>query len=328
MAKKSFYKQLHKHISREPQYIMGWLGALGIFFLLYIVLTSAPMRFPAGTIVTIEEGETISGVIDDLKSRKVLRSSFIAKASLVLGQKDVIAGDYIFKHKENLHSVLRTLIAGDYGLEPLSVTLQEGMTVLEMADVFGEAFGESFDKEKFIEEALPQEGYLFPDTYLFLPNVKPETIITTMQETFFERVNTIEQEIIDFGQPLEAVVIMASLLEKEARRLETRRKISGVLWNRLEIDMPLQVDAVFPYIIGKNTYEVTLDDLEYDSPYNTYKYAGLPVGPIANPSLDSILASVTPIESDYLFYLADRNGMTYFARDFEGHKRNRVLYLD
>jgi len=121
---------------------------------------------------------------------------------------------------------------------------------------------------------------------------------------------------------------MASLLEEEARALETRRIIAGILWNRIKLGMLLQVDAVFPYIIGKNTYEVTLDELQVDSPYNTYKYPGLPVGPISNPGLSAIKASVTPIESKYLFYLSDKAGRMYYAENFEKHKENRIMYLN
>jgi len=120
---------------------------------------------------------------------------------------------------------------------------------------------------------------------------------------------------------------MASILEKEARRSETRKAISGVLWNRIEIGMPLQVDAVFPYINGKNTFQLTYDDLEIDSPYNTYKYPGLPIGPIANPGLSSIQAAITPTESENLFYLSDYDGNTYFSQTFDQHKRYKAQYL-
>lgn len=96
---------------------------------------------------------------------------------------------------------------------------------------------------------------------------------------------------------------------------------------RIEINMPLQVDAVFPYIIGKNTYQLSLEDLKVDSPYNTYTNKGLPIGPIANPSLWSLLAAVTPVSSDYLFYLSDDYGNMHYAVDFEQHKNNKRLYL-
>lgn len=120
---------------------------------------------------------------------------------------------------------------------------------------------------------------------------------------------------------------MASLLEEEARTTETRKMVSGILWKRLSAGMPLQVDAVFPYIIGKNTFEITLKDLEFDSPYNTYKYKGLPPGPISNPGKDSILAAIYPTKSDYWFYLSDKNGLMHYAITFDEHKINKAKYL-
>ncbi len=92
--------------------------------------------------------------------------------------------------------------------------------------------------------------------------------------------------------------------------------------------MPLQVDAVFPYINGKNTYTLTLKDLKIDSPYNTYKYKGLPVGPISNPGLDSIVAAMNPEGSENLYYLSDRAGNMYYAEDFDAHRKNKRLYLN
>ena len=120
---------------------------------------------------------------------------------------------------------------------------------------------------------------------------------------------------------------MASIIEKEAHTSDDRRVISGILWERLKIGMPLQVDATFLYINGKNTYDLSVDDLAIDSPYNTYKYAGLPIGPIGNPGLDSLEAALAPMTSPYLYYLSDKSGKTYYARTFNEHKRNREKYM-
>ena len=121
---------------------------------------------------------------------------------------------------------------------------------------------------------------------------------------------------------------MASLLEKEARTTESRRIIAGILWKRLEIGMLLQVDAVFGYIINKGSLQLTLEDLSIDSPYNTYRYKGLPIGPIANPGLDSLQAATMPILTDYLFYLSDKEGTMHYSETFEEHKRKKRLYLN
>ena len=159
------------------------------------------------------------------------------------------------------------------------------------------------------------EGYLFPDTYLFLPGAEMEQIIGTMTDNFKKKAGDIGQDI----------VIMASLIEKEVSDSGDRKIVSGILWKRLEIGMPLQVDAVFPYITGKR--EILSDDLKIDSPYNTYLYKGLPLGPIANPGLDAIISAMNPIETKYLFYISDKKGITHFAATLEDHNKNIEKYL-
>ena len=121
---------------------------------------------------------------------------------------------------------------------------------------------------------------------------------------------------------------MASLIEEETRTQEERPTVAGILWKRLDIDMPLQVDATFSYINGKNTFELTLDDIADDtSPYNTYAHKGLPPGPISNPGLDSIVAALYPKENPYLYYLADLSGTTHYSRTFDEHKEKKFRYL-
>ena len=119
---------------------------------------------------------------------------------------------------------------------------------------------------------------------------------------------------------------MASIIEKEVADYKDRRIVSGILWKRLKAGMPLQVDAVFPYIKGK-AGRVFFEDLKIDSPYNTYLYKWLPPTPICNPGLDAIDAARNPVESPYWYYLSDKKGITYFASTFDGHKINRAKYL-
>jgi len=121
---------------------------------------------------------------------------------------------------------------------------------------------------------------------------------------------------------------MASLVEKEARTLENKKLVAGVLWNRIKLHMPLQVDAVFGYINDRDTYAPSFADLTVDSLYNTYTHQGLPPGPIDNPGLDSIEAALYPATSTYLYYLTDKNGVMHYAKTFEEHKKNKEKYLN
>jgi len=299
-----------------------------ISFTLFLFI-GAPLSFPVGTVIEIPEGVNGSEVAGILASRHVVRSEFIFRLALRLtgASSHIVAGDYYFEEKLSLPFVINRLRVGAYGLTPLRIRIPEGATSFDIAELMVERFSR-FDAEDFLKRALPEEGYLFPDTYFFLPNVRAVEVVRVMKKTFWDHIEEIWETIDASPHTLHDIVIMASLLEKEAHVSQTRRIISGILWNRIEIGMPLQVDAVFPYIIGKNTYEVTLDDLDVDSPYNTYKYAGLPIAPIANPSLDALTAAASPIESNYFFYLSDRFGNTYYAETFEGHKRNRTLHLN
>ena len=306
-------------------------GAMIVAFavIFYFAVFRPPADFPSGRLVEVKEGMTLAEVSATLKERNVIRSKlfFGMLVTVFAGESGAISGEYFFARPLSIFAVARKIVRGEYGLVPVRVTVPEGATIADIARIFSERF-DDFDAEEFMRLAKNKEGYLFPDTYLFLPNVKAPQVIAEMEQNFIKRVRTIRDEIKAFGRPLRDVIIMASLLEKEARTLQTKRIISGILWKRIEIGMPLQVDAVFPYINGKNTYTLTLDDLKIDSPYNTYKYKGLPVGPIANPGLDSILAAVTPEKTDYLYYLSDRKGNMYYATTFEEHKRNKRLYLN
>ena len=168
---------------------------------------------------------------------------------------------------------------------------------------------------------------MYPDTYLFLPDVSEVNVLNLLLRTFEEKTKDIfverglsEQEVAD-------VINLASIVEEETFNNEDRRIVAGVLLNRLEINMPLQVDVTFQYINGKNSYTLTVADLKEDSPYNTYVNRGLPPTPISSPSLESIMAVLDPVPSEYLYFLSSRSGVMYYAKTFEGHIRNRQLYL-
>lgn len=301
--------------------------SVGILYA-YVYSTNPPKDFPIGKTIRIEEGMTLSAASAYLQEESVIRSSSVFNLIVTFkgDEEGILAGVYQFDTPLTIWQVAERLTGGEYDLIPVRITIPEGLTVREMADIVGNKLP-LFNSEAFIAKAEGMEGYLFPDTYFFLPNYTEDEVIADMKSTFEKRIEELKDEIAAFGRPLEEVVIMASILEEEARTTETRRMISGILWKRIKIDMPLQVDAVFPYINGKNTYELTSADLEIDSLYNTYKYKGLPIGPISNPGLDSLRAAVTPEESPYFYYLSDREGNMYYAETLEGHKRNKALHL-
>jgi UPF0755 protein len=150
-----------------------------------------------------------------------------------------------------------------------------------------------------------------------------------MRENFARQTEKYNDDILKFKKPLDEIIIMASIIEDEADgTLESKRIVSGILWKRLRLEMPLQVDAPFQYYNGKNSYTLTKDDLMEDHEYNTYTNKGLPPTAITNPGIDSIRAAITPTKTDYLYFLSDKKGNVYYAKTFEEHKRNRELHLN
>jgi len=319
--------QWREHGNRRTIFILFFFGALGIF--LFQSIVRPPAEFPLNELVTIEDGATLEATSSYLEGMKVVRSAtaFRIIVTLMGHEKDVHAGDYLFKQPQTIFAVARRVGIGSYGLEPTRIRIPEGATTKEMSTMFDVELLR-FDAEKFTELAAAEEGFLFPDTYFFLPNATEELVIRTMRHNFDTQISTIADKITEFGKPLSDVVIMASLLEREARNSKDRRMIAGVLWNRLDKRMLLQVDAAFLYTLGKGTFELSIGDLESDSPYNTYRYPGLPPTPIGSPSMDSLLAAVTPVKHDYLYYLADRKGVTYYSKTYAEHlvKKRKYIY--
>jgi peptidoglycan lytic transglycosylase G len=288
----------------------------------------APDAFPVDQLVSVPEGESVQAIGKDLESQGVIRSPLMFRALMVVfgRERGARAGDYLFKQPLSVWSVARAIASGSFGLEPIRIRIPEGATTKQMASIYSKEL-QRFDSDRFLAEAKPLEGYLFPDTYFFLPNSTESNVIQAMHQNFEDHIATIQNEFASSTHPESDIIIMASILEKEAFNTEDRRMISGVLWNRLSKGMALQVDATFLYTLGKGSFDLTMKDLTTDSPYNTYTNKGLPPTPIGSPSMDSIEAALHPIQSDYLFYLADRTGVTHYAKTYAEHLLNRKLYL-
>lgn len=294
----------------------------------YQILFAAPTKFLSGSIVNIASGSSVSIVAGQLANAHIIANPSLLRFVLRLSGKStgVQSGVYRFMVPQNLFAVAARLVAGEYGLQTARLTFPEGITVREMATKVAEALP-GVKAEDFLKEAQPYEGYLFPDTYFFTPSSDVASIVALMRANFNKKIATTTGELQISGRSLSDTVILASLIEKEARTSENRRIIAGILYNRLKIGMPLQVDAVFGYIFGRDTYSPSLSDLNVDSPFNTYKHTGLPPGPIGNPGLDSISAASNPTKTDYLYYLTGKDGLMHYATTYDGHQANHRKYL-
>lgn len=300
------------------------IGVVVFLLFIYAGFIKPPNNFNAHHVVVIEDGYSISQTAHLLEKEAIVQSSFFfsVMARMFGGDTGVLSGSYIFSKPLTLFGVWGRVSRGETGEELVRITFPEGATSREMALIVKSELP-GMDVDRFRELARAREGYLFPETYAVSPNISAEQLVRVMEKTFVKEVETIEDEIDAFGAPLEDVVVMASLLEKEARLYETRQKVAGILWKRMEIGMPLQVDAVFGYILDTDTFNPTFDDLEIDSPYNTYENLGLPPGAIANPGLEALRAAVNPIETPYLYYLTGADGTMHYARTFDQHVENR-----
>ena len=320
----SWYRSLRliEHVA------VSMLGFLVLGYVAYHFMLSPLPEFPTGAYITIADGNSLSDVASLLKDRGAVRSArtFREVARLLGDDRRIPAGVYYFPTPQNLIEIAIRVTTGDFETTPIRVTVPEGATVEQISRILLQKLP-TFDRRAFLSAAEGKEGYLFPDTYFFMPGDSTGTILSVFNNNFNSHLLKAQKQIAAFKKPLPEVLTMASLLEKEASDTRSRRIIAGILWHRIQIGMPLQVDAVFPYIIGKNSFQLTLDDLKTDSPYNTYTNKGLPPSPISNPSLDSITAAVTPIKTDYLFYLSDKQGNFHFAATYQQFLVYKHRYL-
>ena len=314
--------------SRKNVYLIAEIVFLVVLLATFVFFVNSNSKdFPIGTVLTINKGETLSSTASILKGKGIIKSEFWFKYfSYFFAKGKVMAGDYYLEKSQNLFQIVTKLANGEYDLITIKVLIPEGLNTKEITIFLADKIP-SFDKKSFLKIASSKEGYLFPDTYNFLPNQSVGDIVSIMENNFAKKLDSVKTEILAFKKPESDIIKMASILEGEARTTETRRIIAGILWKRISLGMPLQVDASFKYINGKTTFDLTPDDLEINSPYNSYTHKGLPPTPISNPGLDAIISTVTPIKTKYLYFLSDREGNMHYAVTYEEHLANKEKYL-
>jgi UPF0755 protein len=317
----------YRELIINKKYIIGASVAF-LFLCIFSILGAPPVHFPRETVVSISKGETLRDVSQKLEAGNYIHFASLFEFSIGIGgsERQIVTGDYFIDAPMSVFSLARILTHKENRLDPIRITFPEGMTVHEIAEK-AEVELPSFNREEFITLAQSSEGYLFPDTYFFFRTADAEEVFGVLSQSFKKQIEELKDKISASGHTVSEIITMASLIEKEAGKDGERGIISGILWKRITQRIPLQVDAPFAYILGKSSSELTTKDLAIDSPYNTYKYRGLPPKPIGNPGLASITAALEPIASPYFFYLHGSDGMIRYAKTFEEHKRNKALYL-
>lgn len=307
-------------------------GVCAVFALLAFFIVSdsiAPIDFPQKEIVTIKQGTYLSQAADILAAHHIIRSAFLFKVYVILisGHRQVQTGDYLFDSPQSALRVAFRSTFGIQGLPKIKVTFTEGITVKNMSSLLDKSIS-GFDAATFLVLAKSSEGYLFPDTYYFYQNNTPRQVVDQLQATFKEKIKPLLLQFQMSGKSMQDVITMASIVEREATSSSDRKIIAGILWKRIEVRMPLQVDPPFYYILGKDSAHLTLKDLAIDSPYNTYKHQGLPPTPIDNPGLDAIEATLNPTTTKYWFYLSGRNGAMHYGVTLADHIGNQNKFME
>ncbi len=335
----------------KTKWFIGLLGLLGVAIALvtyWLVETSVkPQGSSRQTWVTIPAGASTPQIASILETHHVISDGFFFRVYLYVtgNASDLQAGEYKFAPRLTLPQVVAELKAGAVIYNTVSVTIPEGYTVKQIANVLEQndivskrAFMTEVKKGQFSYDFLPKmnaqnklvrdrlEGYLFPDTYDFLRHEPAYNVISTMlQETnrVFSpaRMNRIKHMRMSVAR----ILTVASMIEREAELNKERPIIASVIYNRLKIGMKLQIDATVEYALG-GVLNLTDADLLVNNPYNTYVHYGLPPGPIANPGLLSIEAALHPATTNYYFYVAkfDGSGGHYFSTTFAQQLANEV----
>jgi len=319
-----------------PIFIFFALAAGGLFW--WERNSEAPSTNSKLVDFLITKGSSATVIANKLRATGLIKSplAFRIYTQITGKAKKIPAGEFQLSPNLSLFKIVEELIKGP---TEIWVTIPEGLRKEEIAERFTTALNkdEAF-KAEFLNLAKDKEGHLFPDTYLFPKEISAAKIVEKMEATFEKKVDLSMQEEIKKGDlGLEKTIILASLVERETKTDAERPIVAGILLKRLEIGMPLQIDATVQYVVSslncKNQINcewwpaTTLNDRKINSKFNTYKYAGLPPSPIANPGLSSIKAAVYPEESDYLYYLHDKKGEVHYAKTLEEHNANIKKYI-
>ena len=306
----------------------------------------------------IRKGEGLREISFNLEKEGLIKDKTFFKTYVFLEriERELQAGEYWLSPSMTICEIAKKIVLGDVVKE--EITIIEGWNVKDIAwylenkgmfqaeelfELIGfpkidyskvkdlprpKDFSKDYDFLKDKPKNLGLEGYLFPDTYQINRGVTIEEIVIMALNNFDQKLGPdLREEIEQERKTIFEIITTASLIEKEVKTIEDKKLVSGILWKRLENRIPLQVDATITYITGKKTTKISKEETQIDSPYNTYKYMGLSLGPICNPGFESILASVYPESNQYWYYLSTPEGRTIFSRTLEEHNIAKAKYL-
>lgn len=321
--------------------IIVGLGLLAWFGIMVVSGNGAPTKTLAVT-----KGQGVNEISQSLYDQGIINSRFVFETWLWLEKSEgkIVAGVYNFPADMSIRQLKNLLVIGP-GNSQRSITLLEGWTRKMMAEALdknglsGQSFltltddrnlwGNDYDWLSELPIGASLEGFVFPDTYYVNNNTTVRDLVVKTLNNFDKKLTPVlRQEIQRQGKSIFEVIILASIVEREVPQSADKKMIADIFLKRLEASIGLQSDATVNYITGKGLIQPTAADLAIDSPYNTYKYRGLPPGPISNPGIDSIEAVIYPTKNNYYYFLTTKDGKVIYSRTYEEHLANKKKYLD
>lgn len=327
--------------------VVDALVALAVVRLLFLSYVDQPKAGPKQTI-EIRTGETVEGVAMQLEQEKIIGSarSYRVFSWFNGSARRPRAGLYVIQPGTNFNTIARTLAIGPEQ-EEVQLRVIEGWSINDVSTLllaqhvsstvietslgtrgnqkpFDAVWREEFSFLRALPLSRSLEGYLFPDTYRVWQTQLPDGLIRKQLREFGAQYasSTIPAELAPL-KTLDDVVILASIIEKEVRLPEERRRVAGIFLRRLRIGMPLQSDATLSYVTGSKRDRATAQELNLNNPYNSYRFKGLPPSPICNPGATALNAVLHPIMGKDLYFLTDKDGKVYYAATFEEHVQNK-----
>ena len=314
---------------------------LAVLLISTVIEASGMFRSSDTVTVSVPNGSTLDSIISLLEENNVLESKLLFKIFSYGDASQFKAGKHEFD-KKSYSAIIKELKSNPEN-RGINVTIPEGYEQREIALLLeknGLCTAEEFNdtaivsnfKDYWFLDGIPErnyqlEGYLFPDTYNFSKDEGVYSIINRMLANFDRKItDDMKNRASQLGKTFDEIITMASIVEREAADSAEYKTVAGVFYNRLnkrtEANGYLQSCATVQYILKERKSVLSVADTKIDSPYNTYMYSGLPIGPVASPGIETIIAALYPNETDYLYFVADGKGNHYFGKTLKEHQNN------
>ncbi len=328
-------------------WLLGFLSltSLAIVFGLYLFALAQVITLPQAVVVEVPTTGTM-GAATALREKGIISSrlAFIVHLLLTGTRFEVQAGTYSFTGQVSINTVITTITQPtDYQPE-VQITFLEGWTNSDMADQITKkellsanqflvaAATEPTQQYTFLESKPGEadlQGFLFPDTYRYFVGATAEAVVKKMLDNFAVKfTEKMERDLAANNRTVYDAVILASIIEKEAKSATDKKMVADIFWKRIDAGKRLESDATINYITKKNTTTPSISDLDTESSYNTYRNVGLPPTPICNPGLDALIAAVYPTANDYWFFLHTPAGEIKYSSTYEQHLEYKHQYYD